>query len=195
MPPLGRPALARGVFPLDDLRLDVPREVVLDTSFVVEALIESQPAHLVCAQFLLELVFADATLYFNRLLELELAETAFKIALRERHADFKRARSDGRARRRAGRLMEEARRAWDEVLSAFPHARIEIEEVAEAVPALMTAHGLASYDAVHAATADRVGVRSIVTLDSGFALLPLRYTLFTTSGRLRRFRALRPQRA
>jgi hypothetical protein len=36
----------------------------------------------------------------------------------------------------------------------------------------MTGYGLASYDAVHAASAIAAGAKAIVTLDTGFALLP-----------------------
>ncbi len=191
MTPVGRPPLARAIYSIEDLRLDVPTEVLLDTSFVVDALIDSQPSHEICANFLLQLVEAETVLYFSRLLDLELAEAAFRIALRERYSSYKTAREDGRARRRAGRLMEEARAAWGEALSAFGYLRVEIHEVADQAPALMTAHGLGSYDAVHAATADHLGLDAIVTLDSGFARLPSRFMLYTTSARLRPFRERR----
>jgi len=55
----------------------------------------------------------------------------------------------------------------------------------------MAAHGLASYDAVHAATALEAGVTAIVTTDAGFASLPKRIVLYVDASRVtacRRFR-------
>ena len=59
----------------------------------------------------------------------------------------------------------------------------------------MTDYGLASYDAVHAATAIAAGADAIVTLDTGFALLPARLMpIFTDRSRLAASRAKRPRR-
>jgi len=72
------------------------------TSFVVEALIVSQPLHAAAVNFLVRLATEDVRIRFSSMLELELAETAFQIALKENHPrDWKRFRHDGRARRRA----------------------------------------------------------------------------------------------
>lgn len=78
------------------------------------------------------LLDSGTTLYFNRLLEVELPETAFRFALEERfgRGDLARARRDGRVRRRDGRLMDETRTAWEEVLAGFSFMRIELHEVA-----------------------------------------------------------------
>jgi hypothetical protein len=56
----------------------------------------------------------------------------------------------------------------------------------------MTESGLASYDAVHAAAAIAAGADVIVTLDTGFALLPARQlTIYTDRSRLASCRAKR----
>jgi predicted nucleic acid-binding protein len=172
----------------------VPEDVVVDTSFVVEALVGTQQQHEVCRGFLERLLAAETTLYFNRLLEIELAEAAFRFALQERlgrrvrEAD----RRDGRLRRRAGRLMEETQDAWDEALAGFSFVCVELHEVADMTPQLMRDHGLRSYDAVHVATALLAGVRDVVTLDVGFANVPPEMlNVHTTRHRLASCRARR----
>jgi len=49
---------------------------VLDTSFVVHALIRTQPSHQPALEFLQRLAEAETLILYNRLLEVELAETA-----------------------------------------------------------------------------------------------------------------------
>jgi predicted nucleic acid-binding protein len=185
---VARPRLVRGVQSLEAPLLFLPAEVVLDSSFVVESLVGTQPRHAVCREFLQRLLDNGTTLYFNRLLEVELAETAFRLALEERFPNRRirdQMRRDGRARRRAGRLMEQARSAWDDVLAAFAYVCIELHEVARSAPGLMQVYGLTSYDAVHVATALRVGVRDLVTLDVGFANVPNGVlTIYTTAHRV-----------
>jgi predicted nucleic acid-binding protein len=196
--PRGRPAATRGIYSLENPLLVPPQDVLLDTSFVVHALIGSQTLHVPCRDFLQRLAAADTTLYFNRLLEMELAETAFRIALRERYgrADWRRARLDGRARQRAGRLMEQARDAWQETLDAFAFVRVELHEVEAVVPYLMRLYGLKSYDAVHVGTALYTGTRGVVALDIDFAAPPASLvTLYTSAGRVPNCRARRGGRA
>src|SRR5262249_7929954 len=150
-----RPEATRGVHSIEDPILLAPADVLVDTSFVVEALIETQPLHEPCRDFLQRLLEVDAVLHFNRLLEMELVEAAFRLALKERFGrkKWEEARLDGRARIRAGRLMEQAKEAWEEVLDAFAFVRVELDEVNRAVPQFMQLYGLQSYDAVHAASA------------------------------------------
>jgi predicted nucleic acid-binding protein len=143
------------------------------------------------------LAAADTTLVYSRLLELELDEAVYQLALKERHPkDWKRFRHDGRARRRANRLLTGARSAWSEFLSAFDYVAYTVEEVADRVPKLMTRYGFASYDAVHAATALEAGVSAIVALDTAFAELPQsRVAIYTDASRVascRRFRGTNP---
>ena len=173
MPPRGRPPLPRSVWSIEDLSAEVPRQIVLDTSFVVETLIVSQPLHEPCLAFLLRLVEADTGIVFSHLLEIELYEATFQLALKERHPkDWKRFRHDGRARRRANRLLVDVSSAWRTVLEHFDYQRIELAEVGQLAPNLMTRYGLASYDAIHVATAIQSGARAVVTLDAGFASVP-----------------------
>lgn len=54
MPPVGRPPAARGVYSFEALVVP-PREVVLDASFVVDALITSQSRHDDCQAFLTDM--------------------------------------------------------------------------------------------------------------------------------------------
>jgi predicted nucleic acid-binding protein len=138
----------------------VPAEVVLDTSFIVDALLPSQERHVACRDYLERLVVGDTFVIFNRLLELELAEAAYKIALKERFGKrrFMEMRGDGRALRRASRLAGLLRESWSDVLDTLAWGRVELSESIGLVPDLMK-RGLASYDAVHAATALTTNVR------------------------------------
>jgi predicted nucleic acid-binding protein len=139
---------------------------------VVDALLVAQPRHSVCNSYLASLALSGTEVYFNRLLELELAEVAYKVAVKERFGNSRarRMRTDGRALRRASRLAERLSSSWDGILANFTWARVEVQEVADEVPALMR-RGLGSYDAVHAATALKLGVGHLVTTDSGFGLV------------------------
>ena len=131
-----------------------------------------QPFHRSCSDYLERLAEAGTELVFSQLLELELREAAFQIALKERHPrDWKRFRADGRARPRAVRLVDEVAVAWDAVLESFVWTEVDIADVIGDVSRLM-AHGVASYDAVHAATAIAGGVDCLVTTDAGFAVIP-----------------------
>ena len=145
---------------------------MLDTSFVVDAMLTGQSRHADAYRYLLMLAIADTHIYFNRLLELELAEAAYKIAIKEQFGN-KRARdmrTDGRALRRASRLAGRLSAAWDGVLSNFTWGIVELHEVAAEAPLFME-RGLASYDAVHAASAISLGVEHLVTTDSGFGMV------------------------
>ncbi|WP_123733846.1 PIN domain-containing protein [Rathayibacter sp. PhB152] len=168
--PAGRPALPRNVYSYEDPALVLPAEVALDTSFVVNVLVTTEPLHAASLGFMLDLVENNSTVFYNRLLELELAEIAFKIAVKEQHGAkaWPRLRADGRVRRRAGRLCKELFDAWGDLLTTVPHLRVELDEVADLVLTTMTAYGLASYDAAHAATAAYVGANGLVANDAGF---------------------------
>lgn len=160
---------------------------MLETSFVVDALIDTQSRHEECQAFLEDIATAESTIFFNRLLEAELWETAYVIALRELHPS-RRARDvrhDGRARRRARRLREEVEIAWHEVLDAVAWVDVDLGEVAQWLPEMM-GFGLSSYDAVHAATAACVDVLPFVTLDYHFSFVPQRQLeLYVPANRVR----------
>jgi predicted nucleic acid-binding protein len=168
---------------------------LIDTSFAVEALIVSQPLHAPAVNFLVRLGDEGVALRFSAMLELELAETAFQLALKEKHPkDWRRFRHDGRARPRAARLMAGTNAAWSSVLTYFDHTKVPLDEVAGDVPSLMSSYGLGSYDAAHAASALRSDSVGIVTTDIGFASLPSTTAIFTDSSRLARCRQIRARR-
>lgn len=187
-PTRGRPALVREVRSFEDPALVIPPEVALDTSFVIEALVSTAPLHPVARAFMLRLVNEEVVVYYNRLLEIEFAEVAFKIAVIEQHgkAGWPRMRNDGRVRRRAGRLAKSLRNEWDALLTTLPHACVELHEVADDVPRHMADHGLASYDAAHSLTAQYVGAGALVTTDAGFGRIPASdLTLLVDASRVR----------
>jgi predicted nucleic acid-binding protein len=173
-PAPGRRPGTRGVHALEDSALVLPDPLALDTSFVVRALIESEPLHGACASFLDRIVDAGVAVVTSELLEVELAEAAFAIALKERWGrGWWTHRSDGRARRRAQRLLDETTGRYASLgQSAAAHVSIPIGPVTDDALHLMGCCGLASYDAVHAASAIAGGAEAIVTTDTGFALLP-----------------------
>jgi predicted nucleic acid-binding protein len=172
MPPLGRPPAERNVYSFEG-RLLPPDELVLETSFVVDALIPSQSRHSECQAFLAHMADIQSRVFFNRFLEPELWEAAYKIALRERHPGSRAAdvREDRRTLRRARTLQLEVANAWRDVLTALDWVVVELAEVESWLPRMM-AYGLSSYDAIHAATAAYADVRPFVTLDYHFALVP-----------------------
>ncbi len=83
------PASARrlgshGVFAIEDDELLLSDPIALDTSFVVEALIATQPLHATCRAFLNRIDASGISITTSDLLVVELAEAAFAIALKER---------------------------------------------------------------------------------------------------------------
>lgn len=187
------PPLERGVRSFEDATLLLPTTVLLDTSFVVDALIPTQRHHESSRRFLEDLAVGGTTVVFSRLLEVELAEASFRIGLKELHRrDWARARLDGRSRRRGRARMLAVLAAWEATLEALNWARIEMHEAMTDVRDFMGRYGLSSYDAVHAASARYAGVQDLVTLDSGFAALPTSVVrLFVDSSRVRRCRQIR----
>jgi predicted nucleic acid-binding protein len=194
--PRGRAHATRGVFTIEDAGLLLPDAVALDTSFIVHALIESQSLHGPCSTFLERLVAEEVTVVVSELLEVELAEVTFRIALTERWGRaWRRHRTDGRVRRRGQRLLDDVQGRYRLLLDAVTEAPIPLAPVAGSAARLMTDCGLASYDAVHAATAVAAGADAIVTTDSGFGLLPPSLlAIYTNRRHLAACRALRPRR-
>lgn len=61
------------------------RLVLLDTNVVAEALLTNQPEHSACLAVIERFGAEGTTVMLSRLLEIELWEVAFDLALRERH--------------------------------------------------------------------------------------------------------------
>ena len=194
-PARGRQPATRGVYAIEDPTLLLPDPIALDTSFVVEALIATQPLNAVCANFLARIVEAGVAVVSSELLPVELAEAAFAIALKERWGgQWRRHRTDGRARRRGGRLLADTMSRYETLLSPVKHLPVPLGRAAGLAASLMTDYGIASYDAVHAASAIIAGAEAIVTTDTGFALLPAsRLMLYTDRSRVASCRTMRPR--
>jgi predicted nucleic acid-binding protein len=192
-PPAGRRPATRGVFAIEEAGLLLPNPIALDTSFVVEALIATQPLHRVCSAFLTRVGDSGVSVATSELLRVELAEAAFAIGLKERWgSQWRRHRTDGRSRPRAGRLLSDTISRYDEMLGTVTHISIRLGQAATPAIGLMTKYGIASYDAAHAASAVAAGAEAIVTLDTGFALLPSSVlTIYTDRSRLASCRSKR----
>jgi predicted nucleic acid-binding protein len=193
--PRGRGPSTRGVFAIEDQALLLPDPIALDTSFVVEALIETQPLHRACEGFAARILDAGVSVVTSELLDVELAEAAFAIALKARWgATWRRHRTDGRARRPSRRLLAGVSVRYEALLSSLDHIPVPIRQVSGKIPELMGDCGLASYDAVHAASAIAAGAEAIVTTDTGFALLPTSLlAIYTDRARLASCRDKRPR--
>jgi predicted nucleic acid-binding protein len=71
---------------------------------------------------------------------------------------------------------------------------VPIASIAEDASVLMADYGLASYDAVHAASAIAAAAEAIATTDVGFAVLPASLLrIYTDRSRVAACRALRLQ--
>ncbi len=102
----GRQPVPRGVFAIEDQQLLLPDPIALDTSFVVEALLTTQPLHPACSAFLKRIFDSGVAVVTSDLLAVELAESAFAITLKERWGGRWRGhRTDGRSRRPASRRL------------------------------------------------------------------------------------------
>jgi predicted nucleic acid-binding protein len=192
----GRRSSTQGVHAIEDQELLLPDPIALDTSFVVEALIPTQRLHELCSAFLHRIAQSGIRVVTSELLEVELAEAVFKITLRDRWGrEWQRRRSDGRARRGArGALIGAAAAYQSMIISSAAHVSIPVSRVSRDAMTLMSDHGLASYDAVHAATAIASGAEAIVTTDTGFAALPsAMLSIYTDRSRVPAARRRRPR--
>jgi predicted nucleic acid-binding protein len=187
MTPVGRRrAATRGVFAIEEPEFLLRESVALDTSFVVEALIDTQSLHSVCRPFFLRLIESGVSIATSDLLPIELAEAVFAITLKERWGSrWRKHRTDGRARRRTARRLNDAISRYETLLLSAYHSSVPLNDISSAARSLMADYGLASYDAVHAASAIAAGAEAMVTLDTGFALLPASLlTIYTDRSRL-----------
>ncbi len=96
-------------------------------------------------------------------------------------------------RSRARRLLAEATERYDAFLASVSHGSVPVGQVAADAVILMADYGLASYEAVHAASAVAVGAEAIITTDTGFALLPSKLlAIYTDRSRVAACRRNRP---
>ncbi len=193
MPSGRRRSPTRGVLAIEDPALLLPDPIALDTSFVVEALIATQPLHPTCASFLARIVESGVSMVTSDLLRVELVEAAFSIALKERWGgQWRSHRTDGRVRRRGGRLLRDAVARYERLLTSVDHIPVPVGRAADMAATMMIDYGLASYDSVHAASAIMAGAKAIVTTDTGFALIPApMLTIYTDRSRLATCRSKR----
>lgn len=155
----------RGVHALADLEILTGISVALDASFVVRALHSREGDHAECLDLMQRLVTAEATVIFSELLAVELVETAYKLAVVERHGRraWPSGRLDGRFRRRASRLSND-----------------------------LMGLGLSAYESVHVSAALSAGARVIATTDHGFSRVPEAVLqVATTSSRVGSYRRAR----
>jgi|SRR5581483_3856514 len=125
--PRSRRSQSRGVFSIDDPGLVLPGRLALDTSFVVELVIETQPLHGTCERFMRQLIENRAAVVTSELLEVELAEATFAIALKQRWGGRWRShRTDGRVRRPARRLLVEVAARFDSLVSSLDWIRVPV---------------------------------------------------------------------
>ena len=193
----GRPPAPRGVFAFDRDSWEPPEAVVLDTNVVADALLPNEPEHAVCLALMERLAVNETVVVFNRMLEIELGEVLFNLALKQRHKAnrLRHVRFDDRVRPRAARLLDEGLKAWGQLKATLSWSYVELHEVDAGVPTLMKDYGFQSYDAVHAATIVESGLTDFITKDAGFAKLPPAVAaLHTTQARVKNTRQRR-QRA
>ena len=174
----------------------LPDPIALDTSFVVEALAATQPLHAACSALLARIDESGVTVVTSDLLVVELAEATFKNALKELWGrKWLAHRTDGRSRRSCTQKLNHTIARYNDLLSSITHLPVPLGDVTNAARVLMSNYGLASYDAIHAATAIGAGAKAIVTLDTGFALLPAtELAVYTDHTRVPSCRKKRPRR-
>jgi predicted nucleic acid-binding protein len=172
----------------------LPAHAALDTSFVLRALSPLEPGHVEARRLVDRLVDAGTVVYFSRLLEIELLEVSYKLAVREQHGGrgWPEKRHDGRSRRRAARIAGEMFRSWSRLTTTLESECVEIHDVADDIRPYMDRYGLSSYDSIHAATAVVVGADVLITNDAGFGAVDERVLrLYTDSSRVRSARRRR----
>lgn len=172
---------------------DTPRRVLIDTTVIVDAFVETQPRHRVIRALVDRLAVANTMLVTSRLIDLELPQALTYVAARDLGLSPKAAADDRRIRRRAHEMTTRINDQWQRLLLSTQRLRVEVAEIADAIPAVMLATGLRSSDAAMAASAVLVGCDAVATTDLHFGRLSERDvpTLITVTERVRGMRALR----
>lgn len=185
---------ARGVVPIDDATALGALRVLIDSSFIVEAMVESNPHHRESRDLLTRLSADGASIVFSELADLEVPQAMSYIAAVDAGRDRRAGLADGRVRRRSRSLTARTRRRWAEYLESIDWLRADLTPVLDDVPVIMFATGLRSYDAAMAASAIAHRCDAIATFDGDFGRLheadvPLLVTDARRAGRARRLRA------
>lgn len=189
---------ARGVCAIGDPIPPGPLRVLVDTSFIVESMVESNPRHRESRELLALLSERGASIVFSELVDLEVPQAMSYIAALDAGRDRRAGLLDARVRRRSRSLTARTRRRWAEYLASIDWFRADLTAILDEVPAIMFTTGLRSYDAAMAATAIAHRCDAIATFDVDFGRLhevdvPLLLTDARRAGRMRDLRgAARP---
>ncbi len=189
---------ARGVCAIGDPIPPGPLRVLVDTSFIVESMVESNPRHRESRELLALLSERGASIVFSELVDLEVPQAMSYIAALDAGRDRRAGLLDARVRRRSRSLTARTRRRWAEYLASIEWFRADLTAILDEVPAIMFTTGLRSYDAAMAATAIAHRCDAIATFDVDFGRLhevdvPLLLTDARRAGRMRDLRgAARP---
>ena len=135
----------------------LPRRIALDTSLVLEALIESETHHVECAAFLERLADEQVEVCVSELLLIELAHASVRVARRQ-----------GLNPRG---LVEDVLGRWNLTTSALSMLEVPVGLVSDVAVQYVMDYGVLSYDAVHAASAVLLAA-AMAALDGDFARLP-----------------------
>jgi len=189
---------ARGVCAIGDPIPPGPLRVLVDTSFIVESMVESNPRHRESRELLALLSERGASIVFSELVDLEVPQAMSYIAALDAGRDRRAGLLDAWVRRRSLSLTARTRRRWAEYLASIDWFRADLTAILVEVPAIMFTTGLRSYDAAMAATAIAHRCDAIATFDVDFGRLheidvPLLLTDARRAGRMRDLRgAARP---
>jgi len=184
---------ARGVCAIGDPIPSGPLRVLVDTSFIVESMVESNPRHRESRELLTLLSERGASIVFSELVDLEVPQAMSYIAALGAVRDRRAGLLDARVRRRSRALTARTRRRWAEYLASIDWLRADLTTILDEVPAIMFSTGLRSYDAAMAATAIAHRCDAIATFDADFGRLhevdvPLLPTDARRAGRMRDLR-------
>lgn len=173
------------VFPMEDVAR-MPAAVVLERSFVVAALERSAPGHDSAAGFLERMVLADTTLFFNDVLELQLQDAAFDLALREVRLTGTRSEAS------VSELARAMLARWQALIALTDAVYVELTPLLEDVMYYRERFGLPALDSVQAAMVMASGADGIVTVDQSFGEIdPSLLPIFTPQQFVRGTRARR----
>lgn len=150
-----------------------PPHLYVDTDIIVNHLVETEPHHQRCQQFLTRLSeIGTTTIYLSSLSWLEFAHVVMRQDFRSRLSEDLRARfqlhrwADASVRKT---YLETLIERFEELLGQFDLVEIAVgPEVRKEATRLVGEYNLDSHDAIHLASANRLGVFDLASLDAGF---------------------------